>query len=238
MFSLTLLCGFAVTTQSVAVTQAERLNEDWWKARHEHCKQITQQGGVELAFLGDSITQGWEGGGKATWDRYYGTRRAANFGFSGDRTEHVLWRLAHGELIGLKPKVIVIMIGTNNIGHGSSDSVQTAAGVKMIVRTLRKGIPNAKILLLNIFPRGADSKDAMRVAVADASARWQSLSDGKHVFCEDVGHFFLNRDGTMRSLLVPDFLHPNSAGYGIWAKAMEPKLAELLGEPANTFGRP
>ncbi len=225
---IVLLAAMTSMLQNVATTPAERLSEGWWKERHEHCVQVTKAGGVELAFLGDSITQGWEGSGKPTWDRYYANRKAANFGFSGDRTEHVLWRLANGELVGLSPMVIVIMIGTNNIGHGSSNASQTVDGVKAIVGVLRSKIPAAKILLLDIFPRGRDANDAGRKAVAAASAGFQSLNDGKHVFCENVSSQFVNRDGTIRSLLMPDALHPNAAGYDIWAQAMEPTLAKLL----------
>ncbi len=138
--------------------------------------------------------------------------------------------MKEGELIGLQPKVVVIMIGTNNIGHGSSDAAQTADGVKMIVNTLRKAMPDTKILLLEIFPRGADANDTMRKAVADASNQFRTLADNKSVFSLDVGHHFLNHDGTMRTTLMPDLLHPNGGGYEIWAKAMEPTLAKLLGE--------
>ncbi len=225
---ITFLAAIAMT-QNVATTPAERLNEDWWKSRHAQCQAITRKGGVDLAFLGDSITQGWEGSGKPTWDKYYANRKAANFGFSGDRTEHVLWRLANGELVGLQPKVIVIMIGTNNIGHGSSNATQTVDGVKSIVGVLRSKVPGAKILLLDIFPRGRDLNDAGRKAVAAASAGFRTLHDGKNVFSADVSSQFLNRDGSMRNLLMPDALHPNAAGYEIWAKAMEPVLAKLLG---------
>ncbi len=230
MTSLALLCGLLLTPQNPATTPAERLGEGWWKDRHAACQATTAKGGIDLAFLGDSITQGWEGSGRPTWDKYYGTRKAANFGFSGDRTQHVLWRMKEGELIGLQPKVVVIMIGTNNIGHGSSDAAQTADGVKMIVNTLRKAMPDTKILLLEIFPRGADANDTMRKAVADASNQFRTLADNKSVFSLDVGHHFLNHDGTMRTTLMPDLLHPNGGGYEIWAKAMEPTLAKLLGE--------
>ncbi|MEQ1935999.1 MAG: GDSL-type esterase/lipase family protein, partial [Fimbriimonadaceae bacterium] len=133
-----------------------------------------------------------------------------------------------GELMGLTPKLIVIMIGTNNIGHGSSNAAQTSEGVKAIVSKLRKGLPKAKILLLDIFPRGADKNDAGRIACAQASQGYQSLNDGKFVFCEDVGHYFLNRDGTMKSLLMPDHLHPNEAGYELWMQAMLPLIHGLL----------
>ncbi len=214
--------------QNVATTPAERLNEAWWKTRHEQCQALTKQGGVDLAFLGDSITQGWEGRGKPTWDQFYAHRKPANFGFSGDRTEHVLWRLANGELVGLQPKVIVIMIGTNNLGHGVSKAPQTLEGVKAILSVLRREIPKAKILLLDIFPRGRDTNDAGRQSVAEVNAGFQSLHDGKHVFSLNVGSHFLNQDGSMREFLMPDLLHPSAEGYAIWAKAMEPTLVKLL----------
>ncbi|MEQ1822751.1 MAG: GDSL-type esterase/lipase family protein [Fimbriimonadaceae bacterium] len=215
-------------SQNVATTPAHRLGEEWWKQRHEHCVEVTKKGGVDVAFLGDSITQGWEGEGKAMWDQHLAPLKSANFGFSGDRTEHVLWRLDNGELLGLKPKLIVIMIGTNNIGHGSSNASATSEGVKAIVGKLRKNIPAAKILLLGIFPRGADLNDPGRRACAEATKGFQALHDGKSVFCEDVGHHFLNRDGTMRQRLMPDLLHPNRSGYEIWTKAMMPIVSNLL----------
>ena len=125
--------------------------------------------------------------------------------------------------------MIVIMIGTNKVGHGSSNSSQTSDGVKAIVGVLRKQIPGAKILLLDIFPRGGDLNDAGRKAVTTATAGYQTLHDVKYVFCANVSSQFVNQDGTIRSLLMPDALHPNAAGYEIWAKAMEPILSKLLG---------
>lgn len=215
-------------SQTVATTPVHRLGEDWWKQRHERCVELTKTGAVDVAFLGDSITQGWEGGGKAMWDKHLAPLKPGNFGFSGDRTEHVLWRLENGELMGLNPKLIVIMIGTNNIGHGSSNAAATSEGVKAIVAKLRKGLPKAKILLLGIFPRGENNSDPGRMACAEATKGYQSLNDGKHVFCEDVGRFYLNRDGTMKTLLMPDLLHPNQAGYEIWTKALMPLIHGLL----------
>ena len=221
--------AFVFTTQ-VSITPAHRMGEAWWKARHERCVEQTKQGGHELIFIGDSITQGWEGGGKATWDKYYANRKAANYGFSGDRTEHVLWRMENGEIVGEKPKVAVMMIGTNNIGHGSSDAAATALGVKTIVGKLRSVMPSTKILLLGIFPRGATSTDKMRVDVASATSQFSTLADGKNVFFLDIGRHYMTRNGDMWAGLMPDLLHPNSGGYEIWAKAMEPMLKQLLGD--------
>lgn len=221
--------AFVVASQ-VSITPAHRMGEQWWKDRHERCVAQTKQGGHELIFIGDSITQGWEGSGKATWDKYYGSRRAANYGFSGDRTEHVLWRMENGEIVGERPKVAVMMIGTNNIGHGSSNADQTALGVKTIVGKLRTVMPDTKILLLGIFPRGATASDKMRMDVANATAQFSTLHDGKHVFFLDIGRGFMSRDGEMWKTIMPDLLHPNATGYEVWAKSMEPTLKNLLGE--------
>ncbi|OWU65288.1 MAG: hypothetical protein CBB60_005475 [Armatimonadetes bacterium Cent15-Ar3] len=227
----TMLTSLAfVLASQVSITPANRMGEAWWKDRHDRCVAQTKQGGHELIFIGDSITQGWEGGGKATWDKYYGSRKAANYGFSGDRTEHVLWRMENGEIVGEKPKVAVMMIGTNNIGHGSSDAAATALGVKTIVGKLRTAMPATKILLLGIFPRGATATDKMRMDVASATAQFSSLADGKNVFFLDIGRAYVSKDGDMWKGLMPDLLHPNPAGYEIWAKAMEPTLKNLLGE--------
>ena len=188
---------------------------------------MTKKGGIDLVFLGDSITQGWEDGGREAWPKICGGLRAANFGFSGDRTEHVLWRLAHGEIVGLDPKVVVIMIGTNNIGHGSSNAQQTAQGVKAIVAKLLGSLPHSKILLLGIFPRGEEPTDPMRLAVNQATDGFRSLNDGKRVFFQDIGYAFTRTDGVLRTLLMPDKLHLNPEGYEIWARAVGPKIQEL-----------
>ena len=196
----------------VATRPVHRLEQSWWKNRHEQKVVVTKAGGVELAFLGDSITHSWENGGKDVWKRYYEDRKAANFGFSGDRTEHVLWRLENGELIDLQPKVVVIMIGTNNIGHGSSSPQQTADGVRAIVFKLLSRIRGVKILLLGVFPRSLNSGDKMRMDVAEATMLFSDRADGELVFFLDIGKYFLRPSGEMRTTMMPDMLHPNAAG--------------------------
>lgn len=196
--------------------------------RHSSRVEMAKSGGIDLMFIGDSITQGWEGDGREVWDRYYGNRRAANFGFGGDRTENVLWRLDNGEIPSLNPKVIVIMIGTNNVGSGSSTPEQAADGVVAIVARLRTALPSSKILLLGIFPRGEDPGDPGRIRVAEATRRFAGLNDDKRVFFLDIGQSFVHVDGRLRTSLMPDRLHLNAQGYELWAKAMEPTLARLM----------
>jgi len=213
----------------VATRPDHRLGEDWWKQRHERCVAQTKSGGFDIAFLGDSITQGWEDGGRTTWNQHFAALKSANFGFSGDRTEHVLWRLDNGEIVGANPKVIVIMIGTNNVGHGSSNAAQTSDGVRAIVGKLREKLPTAKILLLGVFPRGAAPDDRLRLAVNQATAGFASLHDGKHVFFSDIGKAFVRIDGSLRSTLMPDLLHLNPDGYAVWGKAIVEDIKRLLG---------
>ena len=140
-----------------ATTPAPR-NDAWWQQRHESMNARVKKGNVDLIFIGDSITHGWEGGGKDVWQQFYGNRNAVNLGIGGDQTCHVLWRLDHGNIDGISPKLAVIMIGTNNAGNAAQSAEQIAAGVKAIVDKLRTKLPQTKILLLAIFPRGADNK--------------------------------------------------------------------------------
>ena len=213
--------------QHVATTPVPRDGEPWWVKRHAEKVEVTKKGGVDLAFLGDSITQGWEGQ-PPVWEKYFASLKAANFGFSGDRTEHVLWRLANGELVGLSPKLIVIMIGTNNLGHNSSNPRQTADGVKAIVSTLREKVPGAKILLLGIFPRDEKPDGAKRKEVAEATALFKDAADGKEVHFLDIGSTFLGADGVASKEVMPDFLHLSTKGYELWAETIAPKVKELM----------
>ena len=204
--------------------------EGGWLKRHEMMNQRTQQGGVDLAFVGDSITQAWEGGGKAVWQKYYAGRNAANYGISGDRTEHVLWRIDNGNFEGITPKLIVIMIGTNNTGHRSEPAQDSADGIRAILQRLRKKTPESKILLLGVFPRGEKPDDAKRKQNEAINEIIKTYADGKTIHYLDVGNKFKNEDGTLPKDIMPDSLHLKPAGYEIWAEAIEPKVKELMGE--------
>jgi len=216
-----------VSAQHSAVTPAHRM--DWWAARHEGVKARVQQGDVDLLMIGDSITHGWDGGGKALWEKYYAPRKAVNMGFSGDRTQHVLWRLDHGEIDGISPKLAVIMIGTNNSNGEDNTAEEIADGIKAICAKLRAELPQMKILILAIFPR-APQPCPQREKNAKASELASKIADGKMIHYLDINAKFLEPDGTLPKEIMPDFLHPNTKGYQIWAEAMEPKIAELMGE--------
>ena len=201
---------------------------------HKDFVALAQKGGIDVLFLGDSITDFWRNRGKAVWDKYYGSMNAANFGISADRTQHVLWRLNNGEVDGIKPKVVVLLIGTNNTGvetNGSPRNTTEEAieGVTKVVQTLRTKLPTSKILLLAVFPR-ADPKGPPpgSTQIKDVNAGLAKLDDGKFIRFLDIGPKFLQPDGTFSKEIMPDLLHPSEKGYEIWAAAIKQPLADLL----------
>jgi len=201
----------------------------WWKARHLRINAQVKRGGVEVIFVGDSITSGWEGEGKEVWKRYYRRRKAANLGIGGDETGHVLWRLTHGSLQGISPGVAVVLVGVNNAYRRGNSAAQIAAGIRSIVVLLRKRLPRTKVLLLGIFPSGA-RPGRFRQKTSAINTRIARLADGKSVHYLDIGAKFLGRNGHISREVMSDYLHLTEKGYDIWATAMEPTLRRLLGE--------
>lgn len=229
--ALIALLAFAVgpaLAQNTAIQPAPRQDE-WWQKRHQSMNDRVKQGNVDLIFVGDSITQGWEGPGKEVWAEFYGDRNAVNLGISGDQTQHVLWRLDNGNVDGISPKLAVVMIGTNNYKANTAEEI--GEGVAAVVQKLRAKLPNTKVLLLAIFPR-EETPGETRDKLAKASSIAAQQADGKNVFFLDIGQEFLNDDGTMPVQIMGDFLHPGALGYLIEARALEPKIAELLDETA------
>lgn len=194
--------------------------------RHELINTRIRETAPDLVFIGDSITEGWERAGAAVWEEWYGERNAANLGISGDRTQHVLWRLENGNIDGISPKLAVVMIGTNN--SRSNTPEETADGITAIVRKLRSDLPETRILLLAIFPRGEDDSDERRQTNEAVNAIIVGLADGDMIHFLDIGASFLEPDGTLSREIMPDLLHPSEQGYTIWAEAMEPELSRLM----------
>ncbi len=196
--------------------------------RHADFLQIARRGAgnIDVLFVGDSITDGWSTTGREVWDKNFEPLKPANFGIGGDTTQGVLWRMQNGELDGFKAKVIILMLGTNNLATAPND--QIAEGDRLIVEEFKKHQPQAKILILGIFPRNASATDPSRARIKDINTILATFADNKQVFFLDFGSKFLAPDGTLTADIMPDFLHPNAKGYQIWTDAMLPKVQELL----------
>jgi beta-glucosidase len=230
LVSTTMFAAFACAEEAKkpsTVVPAPRTDQ-WWQDRQNSFNARVKQGKADLLLIGDSITHGWEGGGKAVWEKYYTKRNAVNLGIGGDQTQHVLWRLDHGNLEGISPKLAVLMIGTNNAASNKPEEI--AEGVKAIVAKLQAKLPQMKVLVLAIFPRDADKNGKLRQVNDKTNEIIAKLADNKNVFYLDINAKFLGADGTLSKDIMPDLLHPNEKGYTIWAEAIEPTVAKLMGE--------
>jgi lysophospholipase L1-like esterase len=205
-------------------------NEDFL-AKHARFVEQANKGRIDVVFLGDSITEFWSKNGAEVWAERYAKYDAANFGIGGDRTQHVLWRIENGELDGAsKPKVIVLLIGTNNTPTDDPDRI--AVGITKIVKTAQAKT-GAKVLVLGVFPRGeqgAKKTTMLREKIERINAVISKLDDGKSVRYLDLRDKFLHPDGTLPNSIMPDRLHLSPKGYRIWADSMDPVLKELLRE--------
>lgn len=215
-----------------ANTPAHRLGAKWWKQRHDQKLEAAKTAKCDILFVGDSITQMWESHSGKLWKENYLSRNAFNIGYSGDQTSHVLWRLDNGEMDHFKPKVAVLMIGTNNARHHHKEGgpQQTADGVRAIIDRIQKKSPDTEILLLSVFPRGVNAQDRWRLVNDKVNAIISKYDDGDKVHYLDVSSAFLEANGNLSKMVMPDLLHPHAHGYKLWADAMESKLVELLKE--------
>lgn len=201
---------------------------DWWMARHE--SKGTEEGRetAKLLLLGDSITHGWESTGKFVWDTYFQDLKSFNLGFSGDRTENVLWRIEHDALEGISPDLTVLMIGTNNTGHRQDSPECTASGIERILDQLLNRLPDSQILLLAIFPRGHEPDHELRMLNNNINNFIAQFGAKPGVHFLDINEIFLTDDGYLTEEIMPDMLHPNEAGYQLWAEKIKPVINELL----------
>ena len=198
--------------------------------RHNAFVETAKNEQFNILFLGDSITDWWQqnaaqGGGVDVQKKYFDDVEVANFAIAGDTTQGVLWGLQNGEGQGHKPKAIMLMIGTNNTGSNTGEEI--AEGVGAIILELRKDFPDAKILLLAIFPRGSSDNDSNRIKNEVANKIIAKLHDGKNVFFMNINDKFMNDDGSLVGFRR-DNLHPNAEGYEIWASAVAPTLKSWI----------
>ncbi|MEL7499255.1 MAG: platelet-activating factor acetylhydrolase IB subunit [Planctomycetota bacterium] len=213
----------------IPVPQDAPWAKKWWMPRHDlKLAQRKSMPQVDLLMIGDSITHSWESAGKQVFDEFYGQRNTLNLGFSGDRTEHVIWRLQSGAVDDINPKLAVLMIGTNNTGHRKENPDHTAEGIRRIVDELKLRLPTTKILVLAVFPRSQQPDNQLRKINNAINENIQTIGNLENVWYLDIGDKFLDEDGTLPKSIMNDFLHPGEKGYRIWAEAMEPTVAELM----------
>ncbi len=210
---------------------------------HEQLLEKAKRGGIDVYFVGDSITRRWGATDYpeflANWNQNFHGWNAGDFGWGADTTQNILWRLENGELDGVNPKVVVILAGTNNVGRAAGDDAKVAEitrGLKAIVDRCREKAPNATIVLTAIFPRN----DSMAVVptINAINAGLARLADGKKVRWLNVNDKLADADGKLFSGMMGDGLHPTLKGYQVWADGLKPILTELLGPPAATDHAP
>ena len=234
-FIQTLLCtSFIFANHSLHANEPKTViperQAEWWSARHEaKLKEIQKnKKSIDLVFIGDSITHFMDQRAPGILKRHFPEATSLNLGYSADRTENVLWRLRNGEINGLKPKLTIIMIGTNNTGHRMDPAHETTQGIELIIDEIRKQTPSSKILLLSIFPRGLDANDKYRQRNTEINELLPSLADQKLTFHLNINDKFIDTKARLSKELMPDLLHPNQKGYEVWIKAIKPTVNQLL----------
>jgi lysophospholipase L1-like esterase len=228
-FSLAMVCAIAVSPVFAQDGwQNPGMRRYSWEKRNNQFNKRAERGGFDVMFLGDSLTHFWEQAGKKVWAEKIAPLNAVSFGINGDTTLEVIYRLQNGNLGGAAdPKVVVLMIGTNDNEKGRKEE-GTAWAVGEIIKEIQSRRPKAKILLLAIFPRGEQPEDALRVKNAKTNTLLAKLADNKAVFFKDIGSVFLEPDGKLSKDVTPDFLHLNEEGYRRWADAVVPEIKKLL----------
>ena len=207
-----------------------------WQGIHESFVKKAKDGKVDLVFIGDSITEQWRE--NAVWKKYYSALNPINFGIGGDLVQNVLWRITNGEVDNIKPKALVLLIGTNNTGNDKPEDI--ARGITTIVTTLRQKLPATKILVMGILPRGPDPKTPLRDKIAAVNDIVKKLADNKTIGYLDIGPQLLDKDGKLSGDVSPDSLHLSEKGYQIWAETMDPMLCKMMGrkETASSSAKP
>ncbi|MFN5578388.1 MAG: sulfatase/phosphatase domain-containing protein [Akkermansiaceae bacterium] len=208
----------------------QRWDQKGWKDRWDEKNKdanTPEAKKARVVFLGDSITQAWENTGKPAWDKHFAPLGALNWGYSGDRTEHLIWRLQNGDIQRVNPEVAVILIGTNNTGHEQRPAAETVSGIRRTLDDLAWKWPSTKIILMSVFPRGATKEDPLRKLNSEINEQLKTLTDGKRVYLLDINNQFLDADGKLSKDVFPDLLHLSPAAYNTWAAAVSEKINEL-----------
>jgi lysophospholipase L1-like esterase len=263
ILALALLCPIlvlrpvpAAAAVNLAAVPISRMDQAWWRARFEQSLERVRQGHVGLVWLGDSITQNWERTGPApyaayapVWARFYGDRDAVNMGFRGDTTANVIWRLDNGEVRGISPAALVLLIGANNFGRVHWDAAQTLDGINAIIAILRRQLPQTQILLLGVLPSERSPWITANTALVNEDLA-ETYRDRPYVTFENVGTLFYrngrldrglyldpheavlasHRPGATTATVPSVALHPDARGMAMIAAAIEPVLHRLMND--------
>lgn len=241
MLAMMLGASTGVYAQTLADKPIERTEPDA-KIAHQQLLAKARQGRIDLYFVGDSITRRWGGTDRpdllAHWQESFFGWNAANFGWGGDKTQNILWRLENGELDGVNPKVIVLLAGTNNIGQTAEPGAagEIAGGIRRILDVLQAKAPNARIVLMGVFPR--NDLEHANETIRDLNARIATFADGDRIRFLNINHLLADETGKLHDEVTDDKLHLTLRGYQIWADALKPVLRGLLGPPANVDHAP
>lgn len=230
-------------TQNPAIVPADRLNVDWWAARHKAIvSELSQHSDAQLLLIGDSITNNYDKAEppnqdfQPIWQQYYAPRKALNLGFSGDTTANVLWRLDHGEVQGLHPKLAVVLIGTNNTGYFGQTAEQTEEGIDAVVKDIEHRLPETKILLMGLLPTRLPSKEENFDVNAYLGAHYAGGEDPRVSYIDISVVFYTHGELDLSLFYDPTLsppkpaLHPNTVGQRLMASAIEPAVARLMGD--------
>lgn len=227
------VCTTPVGRANFSAAQAGWVGDISWMKQHQDICKLAETKHPQLVFIGDSITQSWGGPGrkvwkpaKKVWRKEYRQYKALNFGISGDRTEHILWRLQNGNLGQINPKAIVLLIGTNNIADNSSAEI--IKGITAITQLINRELPDCKLLLMAVFPRN-ELDHPYRQKVNEINAGIQSLHNGASIHYLDIGSEFLTKEGAINHQFIGgDKLHLTPAGYQVWADSIRKPLQSFL----------
>lgn len=230
--SVGILAAFASIPSWATAQNTAIIPTPFNEPRHEAFVEEARAGGIECLLMGDSITDWWRQAGSELYELHFAPLNCANFGIAGDRTQGVLWRMDNGELEGYSPRLMMLMIGTNNLsGRRSTPNTpaEIAIAIATIVTRFRVKFPEAKVLLLGVFPRGAEPDDSYRAPIRRINELIANLDDGQYVRFLDIGEHFLEADGSISEEVMPDGLHPSARGYEIWAEAVMPTFRDMMG---------
>jgi len=242
LFGLLIFMPYIISAQTITNTNSRNTaviptekNSEWWHNRHKQkLKEIKgDKRNTQVVFLGNSITNNLDRPGfHEVWEKFFGKYNPLYLGYSGDRTENVLWRIEHGEIDGIHPKLLVLLIGTNNTDCANYPTTNTgpevAQGIIAICNEVHKKLPDTKILILKIFPFGRNPDNKRRSDNDEASRLASKIADGKTFFYADLDDIFLYPDGTIDPSIMPDYLHPSVAGTWVWGKHLYPIVTKLI----------